>query len=460
MPRFLFFLLLLVSAGLGGPMVRAQAPAAGLPPRPTPFRFVTDQAQLLSAADAKTLEGGLRRYADSTGTQIVVVTVPTLGGRAIDEYGRALGQAWGVGQRDKNNGIVLLLAGQERQVTIQAGSGLRAQITPELTNRVISQEMTPDFKQGRYFAGLRAGLNSLMVAANPKFAPQSAQRQAAGSGLAAGAGSTAAGADADLSNDLPQASEPASEPFRPSASAPESSSSSSGGMSGGTVMIVTMLVLGLGIGGVLWLLMRLFRRKPAARTEYSNQTQNPSQPTSTQTPDFLGTQTANNRPAGPAGSIPRGSASQQTPDFLGTNSPNRGGGGIGSNMGGILATGAAAAAGAYLGNRMAGSGHNDQHGQNLGGLGNTPSQPLDPNTAAAAGLGGAGLGGAAGSTGFPALDGVNNADETTPDYFSDLPNDPEPDFFSADETSSYDEPGSDDTGGGGFDDDNSNSGSW
>jgi hypothetical protein len=109
---------------------------------------------------------------------------------------------------------------------------------------------------------------------------------------------------------------------------------------------------------------------------------------------------------------------------------------------------------------MAGSGHNDQPGQNLGGLGNTPSQNLDPNTTAAAGLGGAGLGGAAGSTGFPALGGVNSADESAPDYFSNLPDDSAPDFFSADETTSYDDPSSDDIGGGGFDDDNSNSGSW
>ncbi|MGY2130605.1 hypothetical protein ACW9KT_00145 [Hymenobacter sp. HD11105] len=301
-----------------------------------------------------------------------------------------------------------------------------------------------------------------MLAANPQYAAQGGQRQVANSGLAAGAGNVAAGADAGvgagLNNDLSQTSEPSTEPFRPSASAPEPASSGLG--------IGTMAIGALVIGGVLWLLMRLFRRKtPAAapRTVYSNQPQNPSQPNPNQTPDFLGTQTANpNRPTGPAGNMNRGPAPQQTPDFLGNNSLNRGGGGgIGSNMGGILATGAAAAAGAYLGNRMAGGGHNDQPGQNLGGLGNTPPQPLDPNTTAAAGLGGAGLGGAAGSsTGFPALDGVNSTDNSAPDYFSDLPSESEPDFFSADETSSYDNSSSDDTGGGGFDDDNSNSGSW
>jgi hypothetical protein len=84
-----------------------------------------------------------------------------------------------------------------------------------------------------------------------------------------------------------------------------------------------MAIGALVIGGILWLLMRLFRRKPAApapRNVYSNQPQTP-----TQAPDFLGTQTANsNRPTGPAGNMNRGPAPQQAPDFLGNNSSNRG----------------------------------------------------------------------------------------------------------------------------------------
>ncbi|QIL76621.1 TPM domain-containing protein [Hymenobacter sp. HDW8] len=452
MHRFLFVILLLVSAGLSGPVSIAQQPMDGLPPRPAPFRFVTDQAQLLSPADVKTLEGGLRRYADSTGTQIVVVTVPTLGGRPVAEYGRALGEAWGVGQRGKNNGIVLLLSGQERQVTIQAGSGLRAQITPELTNEVISQKMAPSFKQGRYFAGLRAGLNYLMLAASPTFAPQSKQQvtTAAVPGAASAPGS-AAGAglmtdESSLNNEPPAASEPASEPYRPAVAPPEPSSP---GLGMGTLAIGALV-----IGGILWLVMRMFRSKaPAApRTVYSNQDQNRNQ-----TPDFLGTQSrGGNQPAGPAGNYSRGPARQPVPDFLGTGSMNRGGGGLSSGMGGILATGAAAAAGAYLGNRMASGGHSDQAGNSIAGPDNTASQNLDPaNTYAA------GMGGATASGGFPALEGTGNVEETSPDYFSDLPAESsEPDFFSADETSSYDDTASDDTGGGGFDDTNDNSGSW
>jgi hypothetical protein len=146
---------------------------------------------------------------------------------------------------------------------------------------------------------------------------------------------------------------------------------------------------------------------------------------------------------------------QQTPDFLGGGSMNRGGGGLSSGMGGILATGAAAAAGAYLGNRMASGGHTDHASNSVAGHDNPAPQHLDPTNTAAAGLGGA-----ATSSGFPALNGTGNANEMAPDYFSDLPANSEPDYFSADETSSYDDTASDDTGGGGFDDNSDNSGSW
>jgi len=77
MYRYLLMALLFVGAGLGRPAV-AQT-GTDLPARPGPVTFVTDQGNLLSAADAKKLEGGLRSYAEKTGTQVVVVTVPTLG---------------------------------------------------------------------------------------------------------------------------------------------------------------------------------------------------------------------------------------------------------------------------------------------------------------------------------------------------------------------------------------------
>ncbi|WP_375437675.1 TPM domain-containing protein [uncultured Hymenobacter sp.] len=455
MPRFLFLFLLLISTGMSlavpaaAQSESAAQSAEGLPARPSPFRFVTDEAKLLSAADAETLESGLRRYADKTGTQIVVVTVPTLGGRTVADYGRALGQAWSVGQRDKNNGIVLLLSGQERKVTIQPGSGLKSVITPELTARVINEQMTPSFKQGNYFAGVRTGLNTLMLAANPDSNPQknqsaSATTPAPATGGAAGTG--AAGSSSPLNAEDLAATDntPTTEPFTPQSTVPAPQSS---GLGIGTLAIGALL-----IGGVMWVLIRLFRRKSQTAVAPNN------------APDFYG-----NRPNAPTGgNNNRGGVppQQQGPDFYGNRGPGMGGsgfgggmgGGMGSGMGGILATGAAAAAGAYLGNRMASGGH-DESGNGLTDHGNSPAS-LDPGATGLAGAAGA-AGGASSADEFPAFGG-SAANDAAPDYFSDDSgvDNSSPDYFSSDDNASYDDMSSDDTGGGGFDSDDDNSGSW
>ncbi|WP_310394710.1 TPM domain-containing protein [Hymenobacter sp.] len=428
MNRLLLLLWLFLTTGLGQPAA-AQTDAAGLPPRPAPFRFVNDQAQLLAPADAKKLESGLRRYADNTGTQLVVVTVPSLGGREVADYGRALGTAWGVGQRDKNNGLVVLISQQERKVTIQPGSGLAATITPAVTRRVIGQ-MAPGFKQGNYFVGLRAGLNTLMATANPG----SAQEEAP-AGSAAGASATAsAGANGvDASNAAVPAigAEPVAQTPAP---APEPASS---GLGIGTLLIGALLV-----GGVLWFLIRMFRGRSSAA--------NPAPGAPNATPNFLP-----NRPTGPAGGPGFG---QGQGSYGGA--PNQGGmmGGMGGGMGmgGILATGAAVAAGAYLGNRLA-DGNDPSSGNNLAGDGSASN--LDAGTAAGAGAAGAAGTGAAGDY-FSSRDG---GAAPAPDYFSadeSAADNTSGDYFSADDNSSYDDTSSADSGGGGFDGDSGDSGSF
>ncbi|TGE12615.1 TPM domain-containing protein [Hymenobacter elongatus] len=428
MSRFLLLLLLFVSAGWGQPL--AAAPAEELPPRPSPFRFVNDQAQLLSTADAKTLENGLRRYAETTGTQLVVVLVPTLGGRDVADYGRALGEAWNVGQRDKNNGLILLVGAQERTMTIQAGSGLRSAITPELTARVITQQLAPSFKQGKYYAGLREGLNTLMLAANPASNPQKnlpATTTDAAEAEAAGAMPQQEQEQEQTATALPEPAAAAA-PTMPMSASPAEPESSGFGLGIGALLVGALV-----IGGALWLLLKLFRRfsRPAPAAAPTVAPSNPA-------PDFLPNQPR--RGPAPVGGQPQ----PQGPDFLG----NRGGGGMGSGMGGILMTGAAAAAGAYLGNRMATGGNDSHQGGQL-----SPDNPAaSPNQDAAAG--------AATGGGFPALDDSAPADNSpAPDYFTEEA--AAPDYFTPDDnSSSYDDPSSGDSGGGDFDDSNNNSGSW
>ena len=433
MNRLLLFVLLLLGAVGAGPAA-AQSGEAGLPPRPTPFKFVNDQANLMAPADAKKLDSGLRRYADNTGTQIVVVTVPSLGGRAVADYARALGSAWGVGQRDKNNGIVVLLGAQERKLSIQPGSGLAGVITPEVTGRVISQ-MTPGFKQNNYFAGFRVGLNTLMATANPASAQGAAAANSAASATTGAA--TAAGGNGAATGDAADNLSSNNQPYpatttgpEPVATPPVEPVSSGPGLG-------TLLMGALVIGGILWFVVRMFRnRSAAATTQASNQSS---------APNFLP-----NRPNGPGGGN-----NGQNPGNYGSGygqAPNSGGG---MGMGGMLATGAAAAAGAYLGNRMA-SGH-DTGGNGLTNDGSSAGNNLGGAGAAGAGAAAAG----AGSDYFNSRDG-SGADTPAPDYFSDANTAPDNsnDFFSSDDNSSYDDNSSGDTGGDGFDSTTDNSGSY
>ncbi len=428
MYRFVVIALLFVGAGLGRPA--AAQTAADLPARPVPFTFVTDQGKLLSATDAKKLEGGLRSYAEKTGTQVVVVTVPSLGSRSVADYGRALGTAWGVGQRTKNNGVVVLLSAQEHKVTIQPGSGLASVITPAVTSRIIG-EMTPAFKQGNYFAGLRSGLNTLLVTANPSSNPR---KQAVGADA-----STAATPATTLSDNSGVTSTSSS------ATTSDPAGAQTGDMSGTSLIqtmgIGTLLIGALLIGGVLWFIIKLFRGRSAAA-------QNSGQP------NFYPNQGGNNRPNQNPGQ----------PNFYpnqGGQGPGFGGGGYnqgnsgGSGMGGILATGAAAAAGAYIGNRMSSHSSDNDSAQHFSNNNDTSS--LGAGAAGAAGAAGTG---AAGDY-FSSRGGAENAGNDSPDYFSgnDAASDSSGDYFSSD-NSSYDDTSSDDTGGGGFDDTNDNSGSW
>jgi uncharacterized protein len=383
------------------------AAAQSLPARPEPFTFVTDQAGLLSPADAQKLESGLRRYADQNGPQVVVVTVPSLGSRSVADYARALGNEWQVGQRGKNNGVVVLLSGQEHKVSIQAGSGLQSAITPAVTDRIINQQMLPSFKQGNYFAGLRSGLNTLLLAANPASDPR---RNAPAGTASASAGSdnfpALGGAGATATEPQTSYETPAT-PAETDYSTPAAEPAPSGGMGIGTILIGVLV-----IGGIGFLLLKMFRRNSGGNAT--------SGIPGASGPDFYGNQP--NRNVG--GSYNNGPGYQP--------------GSSGPGIGGILATGAAAAAGAYLGNRMA-SGHDtDSAAHNYDSSG--------------AGLGaGLGAGAAAGSSA-----------DSGPDYFSDTAtgSSSSADYFADDNNTSSSDFSSDDMGGGGFDGGDDNSGSW
>ena len=123
---------------------------------------VVDNADLLDPAQEQALTAKLAGLEQTTGRQLVVATVPSLDGYEISDYGYQLGRAWGIGEKDKNTGAVLLVAPNERRLTIQVGYGLEPILTDALSGRIIRDVITPRFKAGDYAGGIDAGVDQII----------------------------------------------------------------------------------------------------------------------------------------------------------------------------------------------------------------------------------------------------------------------------------------------------------
>lgn len=133
-----------------------------LPAKPKKETSVYDQAQMMNTNDSKRLEQKLINYSDTTSTQIVVVTINSLQGNDIALFGTELAHKWGIGQKDKDNGILLLVSKEDRRMTIRTGYGMEHLLTDALSKRIIENIITPAFKQGSYYQGLDQGTTAIM----------------------------------------------------------------------------------------------------------------------------------------------------------------------------------------------------------------------------------------------------------------------------------------------------------
>ncbi len=120
-----------------------------------------DYGKVLTPQQQSDLKQKLIQYSDSTSTQIVVITIPSLQGEDINLLGPEWGQRWGIGQKDKGNGVVILMAVQERKIGIYPGYGSEVQITAGQGGELIRNRIIPEFKKGDYYAGLNEGVNGV-----------------------------------------------------------------------------------------------------------------------------------------------------------------------------------------------------------------------------------------------------------------------------------------------------------
>ena len=140
------------------------SPPGGLHAEPTFPQLtgrITDEAGLLSAADRNEIDTELAALEAKSTDQLAVVTLKSLQGYDIADYGYQLGRKWGIGQAGKNNGILLIVAPNERKVRIEVGRRLEPIMTDAMSKLIIENAILPEFRRGDFPAGIRAGVRDI-----------------------------------------------------------------------------------------------------------------------------------------------------------------------------------------------------------------------------------------------------------------------------------------------------------
>jgi uncharacterized protein len=140
-----------------------------IPEKPEFQTSVYDYVNLLTASQKISLESKLVRYSDSTSTQIVVAIISSTEGENINYLAANWGEKWGIGQAKEDNGILMLLAKDDRKIAIQVGKGVEYLVTDFLSKRIIERVIIPEFKKGDYYSGLDLGSDYIFKTLNGEF---------------------------------------------------------------------------------------------------------------------------------------------------------------------------------------------------------------------------------------------------------------------------------------------------
>ena len=135
--------------------------AQNLVPVPSLQARVTDQTATLSAAQKASLEAKLTALEEQKGAQLAVLLVPSVQPESVNEYALRVVEAWKLGRKGVDDGVLLLVAKDDRKLRIEVGYGLEGAVNDATAKRIISETITPHFKQGDYFAGIDAGVDAL-----------------------------------------------------------------------------------------------------------------------------------------------------------------------------------------------------------------------------------------------------------------------------------------------------------
>jgi len=146
------------------------ASALSVPPKPADIPIV-DQTNTLTTEQKTTLAEQIAAERTKSGNQIAIVIVPSTEDSSIEKYSLDIARGWGIGTAENNNGVLLLIAKNDRLLRIEVGTGLEGALTDAQAGRIIRDDIRPLFRQDKYFEGVQAGLTSIIAAINGEYIP-------------------------------------------------------------------------------------------------------------------------------------------------------------------------------------------------------------------------------------------------------------------------------------------------
>jgi uncharacterized protein len=141
-------------------------------------QHVHDDAHVLKQETIDALEQRLKVYEDSTSNQIAILTILSLDGEALEEYSLKVAEAWKLGQKEKDNGVLLLIAVDDHKMRIEVGHGLEGVLTDAHSNRIIRNELTPNFRKSDFDAGITAGVDAMIKAIGGEYSADDSDESA------------------------------------------------------------------------------------------------------------------------------------------------------------------------------------------------------------------------------------------------------------------------------------------
>jgi uncharacterized protein len=168
MKRFALWLALLATLLLSS----ASYASMPIPPAPTGDDYIVDNADILTDEQETTLNKRLTEYEARTSTEIAILTVKEIKDDYIENASLSVAREWGIGQKDKNNGALLMISVDDRKLRIEVGTGLEGDLTDSRSGQIIRNRITPAFKTGDYYSGITSGVDGMILAINAEDDPQ------------------------------------------------------------------------------------------------------------------------------------------------------------------------------------------------------------------------------------------------------------------------------------------------